>query len=375
VPIINQGLLGAGALANTFSSALRGFRDQKRYNDELDRQKRRDDLEERKLQQAESQQGLLNQFRAKESGLIPISDAEKEDITQSQQQGFIGPQQEPDPYMSMGYKQDPFVKKKKQMEIKSAELAFDEKDPSSDVSRNAIANAKQSLAAAGMNPNIIPDSASASDVKGLLKDVLDYKQSVQSKRMEYTSQKNNPAYQMDIAAGKKITEKISTKVAVAQQIDSNLKDWDSMNDEDKLATGQKMLKILNSTEGQDAVGKEEAERLAAKLSFAFGNFTNNNPTQFGRDLEGFKRQANQTSTFLKRAAKEGQKTVEQITGQKSRLVVPDYVEELVNPGIPKEKWEALSDEAKSLLIQNYKPQEMKSKSLPIRAAGEAYGRF
>lgn len=57
--------------------------------------------------------------------------------------------------------------------------------------------------------------------------------------------------------------------------------------------GQRLIKVLNSSEGQDAVGKDEAERLGSMLDFKMGNLGNLfDPTQkkFGRDIEGFKNQ-------------------------------------------------------------------------------------
>lgn len=83
----------------------------------------------------------------------------------------------------------------------------------------------------------------------------------------------------------------SKKISISNMIRSYEKRYKAAKtDEDKLAIGRQMLKVLNSSEGADAIGSEEANRLGSKLEFAMGNFTNSNPTQFGRDLKGFETQ-------------------------------------------------------------------------------------
>lgn len=93
----------------------------------------------------------------------------------------------------------------------------------------------------------------------------------------------------------------ANKEAIVSQIDSVMKRWDGLSADEKYQQGQQLLKVLNSTEGKDAIGAGEADRLASQLSFAFGNMTNGNPTQFGRDLEGFGENARLTSKTLKDA--------------------------------------------------------------------------
>lgn len=116
-----------------------------------------------------------------------------------------------------------------------------------------------------------------------------------------------------------LATKTANKVSIANQIDSMLADWDSLSEKDRLARGRQMIKVLNSTEGQDAVGAEESKRLGGMLEFAYGNFTNDNPVQFGRDLEGFRRQAMGTSEALKGAISQNSKQVSEITGRPPRF--------------------------------------------------------
>ncbi len=104
--------------------------------------------------------------------------------------------------------------------------------------------------------------------------------------------------------------KTASKIAIANQIDSALESWDSLPDDQKLMQGRQLIKVLNSTEGADAVGTEEARRLGAKLEFAMGNLFNSNPVQFGRDLPGFKEQAALTSKAIRNAVKANEQEVE-----------------------------------------------------------------
>lgn len=103
----------------------------------------------------------------------------------------------------------------------------------------------------------------------------------------------------------KVAGRQATQLSIANSIDSTvgvLSD-PSIPEDQKLMQGRQLIKVLNSQEGQDAVGAEEAKRLAAKLEYSYGNFTNSNPMQFGRDLPGFKEQAQITANSLRQSAK------------------------------------------------------------------------
>lgn len=114
-----------------------------------------------------------------------------------------------------------------------------------------------------------------------------------------------------------LATKNANKIAIANQINSVLSNWDNLPDDQKVTQGRQLIKVLNSTEGSDAVGAEEAARLGGKLETAFGNFTNSNPMQFGRDLEGFKEQARLTAEGIKGAANLNQKEIDRIYGRSS----------------------------------------------------------
>lgn len=112
-----------------------------------------------------------------------------------------------------------------------------------------------------------------------------------------------------------MAKKNVSKLGIANQIDSVMSAWDSYSDDQKLAQGRMLLKTLNSPEGADAIGAEEANRLGSKLEFAMGNFANSNPTQFGRDLKGFKEQAQNAAKNLKNTIKANQKIINEAYGR------------------------------------------------------------
>lgn len=86
----------------------------------------------------------------------------------------------------------------------------------------------------------------------------------------------------------------ANRIGIANSIDSAIASWPKMSENEKLQNMRQLIKTLNSEQGKDAVGAEEAKRMAGKLEFALGNFTNDNPTQFGRDLKGFEQDAMNT---------------------------------------------------------------------------------
>lgn len=84
----------------------------------------------------------------------------------------------------------------------------------------------------------------------------------------------------------------ATKTAIANEISQTVSLFDDPNisTDQKIKAGQSLLKVLNSTQGSDAVGTEEAKRLGSFLEFQIFNLTGPG-RMFGRDLEGFRNQA------------------------------------------------------------------------------------
>lgn len=125
-----------------------------------------------------------------------------------------------------------------------------------------------------------------------------------------------PIDQKEMVGG--LAKSNANKTAIVSQIDSVMKNWGQLTPDQQYAQGNQLLKVLNSTEGKDAVGTDEAKRLGSKLEFAYGNFTNSSPTQFGRDLSGFADQARQTSANIKGATTTNQSHIDSIMGRQPK---------------------------------------------------------
>lgn len=122
-----------------------------------------------------------------------------------------------------------------------------------------------------------------------------------------------PEDKKEIVSG--LSKKNAAKIAIANQIDSVLENSKNLSEKDQLQQYRQLIKTLNSSEGADAVGTDEAKRLASKLEFAFGNFSNDNPTQFGRDIKGFAEDAALTSKAMKDAVASNQGVIDKAYGR------------------------------------------------------------
>lgn len=113
--------------------------------------------------------------------------------------------------------------------------------------------------------------------------------------------------QLDLGTGRRQLEQLSpenkimvenlskdsaTKTAIANEISQTVALFDDpkISVDQKIKAGQSLLKVLNSTQGSDAVGIEESKRLGSFLEFQIFNLTGPGK-MFGRDLEGFRNQA------------------------------------------------------------------------------------
>lgn len=119
-----------------------------------------------------------------------------------------------------------------------------------------------------------------------------------------------------------LTQDNAKKTSIVNQIDAELAKmqaaWKDGNEDLAVTQGQNMLKILNSTQGQDAVGSEEAKRLAAFLEYKLANFTG--PGSFiGRDVEQFFTQAADKSNAIKTAIAENKKIIDSIYSSKGQI--------------------------------------------------------
>lgn len=131
------------------------------------------------------------------------------------------------------------------------------------------------------------------------------------------------------AAATNISTSVANKVTISDQIDSKAdtmeKQLQAGDKDGALQTAKEMIKVLNSTEGKDAVGAEESNRLAGKLKFAMGNFFSDDPMRFGRDLEGFLSDARNNSNTVKDAAGKLKEKFKAMTGREHPLPIsPKY---------------------------------------------------
>lgn len=112
-----------------------------------------------------------------------------------------------------------------------------------------------------------------------------------------------------------LSQKNANKISVKNQIDEELKNmkdaWARGDDGQAITAGKNMLKVLNSTEGADAIAGEEAKRLAAYLEYKIANFTG--PGSFvGRDTDEFMKQAAEKSNAIGRAVVENNKMIDRV---------------------------------------------------------------
>lgn len=115
---------------------------------------------------------------------------------------------------------------------------------------------------------------------------------------------------------RKQIETLATKQGGKLSITNNLQQlidmWPSLSPSERLQQGREIMKTLNSSEGADAVGAEEVKRLGARLEFALGNFTNSNETQFGRDIDGFFKDVQNTTKRLQKSVEANDASISRI---------------------------------------------------------------
>lgn len=126
------------------------------------------------------------------------------------------------------------------------------------------------------------------------------------------------------SADEKFVDTLSTKnankISIAGQIDSSLRILQDKTTDPttKIKEGQRLLKVLNSSEGQDAVGVEESKRLGSLIEFQLFNPRGIlDPTQqvYGVNLPGFINQLNTASTSIKNSVQENQKQIDATYGK------------------------------------------------------------
>lgn len=133
---------------------------------------------------------------------------------------------------------------------------------------------------------------------------------------------------------KKLAGSSANKETINNQIKGAISQLDNpdISDDQKLTIGRSLLKTLNSTEGSDAVGAEEANRLGSYLEFKIANFTG--PGSFvGRDLDQFIEQTRLTSERIDKAIESNNEAIERLYGRAKPKFENDVLEFAKKKGI------------------------------------------
>lgn len=146
---------------------------------------------------------------------------------------------------------------------------------------------------------------------GLQRGELAYKADLDSKNPAKQFDRLPKESQSEIA---KIADKNGNMIAIKNEIDSALKQLDDSNisDDQKLIVGRQLIKTLNSTQGADAVGAEEAKRLGSLLEFKVLPRIGEPGNLFGRDLGEFRNQVALTSGRIGNTYKSNRGSIERL---------------------------------------------------------------
>ena len=115
----------------------------------------------------------------------------------------------------------------------------------------------------------------------------------------------------------KLSDDSAKKQAIANEIEKTITIFDDpkISEDQKIVAGQSLLKVLNSTQGADAVGVEEAQRLGGLLEYKIFNPTGPG-SFFGRDIPEFRNQTALTVNRLRDAVDSNRQMIQQaMSGQ------------------------------------------------------------
>lgn len=111
-----------------------------------------------------------------------------------------------------------------------------------------------------------------------------------------------------------LAKKNANKTSIANQMSGYLEQYRAAPTESsKVTIGRQMLKVLNSPEGSDAVGAEEAKRLGSLLEFHLFNLTEPGPV-VGRDTKAFDEQVVNTINAVQSGIKKNNELITQYKG-------------------------------------------------------------
>lgn len=140
-----------------------------------------------------------------------------------------------------------------------------------------------------------------------------------------------------------LSHKNAAKISISNQIGSYLAEFKkAKSDDDKVRIGGLMLKALNSPEGADAIGVEEAKRLGDALEYNLFDVKaalGVKPGKLiGRDLAGFEKQVQSTYDAVSGGVKANRDEVDRLMGRTSETTEKkefSTVDEVRRSGLPK----------------------------------------
>lgn len=127
-----------------------------------------------------------------------------------------------------------------------------------------------------------------------------------------------------------LTREVTSREAIVNDISAGLEQLKDpkISEDEKVILGREMLKTLNSAQGKDAIGAEEAKRLGGLLESQVRLFS---PGKlFGRDLPLFTSQVENNLSRLKKSTTTGQSQIDQLMGRGGGLL--NSAGGLVQPG-------------------------------------------
>lgn len=124
-----------------------------------------------------------------------------------------------------------------------------------------------------------------------------------------------------------LATKNASKIAIANQMDSYLHEFQTAADDDtKARIGGQMLKVLNSPEGSDAIGVEEAKRLGDALEYNIfdvkAGLGIKAGKMHGRDLKGFETQVQATIDAVRGATRQNKTEIDKLYGRTPAAAAP-----------------------------------------------------
>lgn len=109
------------------------------------------------------------------------------------------------------------------------------------------------------------------------------------------------------------------KTNIKNSLEASLQRIDDpkVNEEQKLVHARSMIKLLNSQVGQDAVGAEEAKRLAGLLEFRYFNLTEPGPVVGRAPIGDFAGQVRETIKSLGEGVSKNESDIQRLYGRSS----------------------------------------------------------